>query len=446
MWLHTTNLLDDLKLRGMISQTTNDAEISRRLERKSIIYLGIDPTAKSLHVGHLLPLMVLLQLFLRGHEVIPLIGGATGLVGDPSGKTEERSPLGKEKAVDNVESLTRAVDGFFASASEYGSKRLHSSQYDPPNSTPKVANNVEWLGSLGLLEFLTKAGRHARIPTMISRDSVKIRISSPQGLSFTEFTYQLLQAYDFYHLYNTRGCTLQLGGSDQWGNILAGVDLIDRTRTKEQPIAHGLTTPLLTTVSGAKFGKSEGNAVWLNKGLTSVLDFYQFFVRTADADVGKYLYMFTLLPTHDIADILKKHEAAPEKRFVQRRLADEVVELIHGREAVNRARIATQALFETSLANLSARDIVTALEGDPRLVRCTREETIAQPIWKLAGKYKLSSSNSEARRLATSKGLYLNNVAVDVQKTLQETDLIDDGVAVLRAGKDNHLVVALHQN
>ncbi|KAL5524049.1 hypothetical protein ACEPAG_8222 [Sanghuangporus baumii] len=437
------SLVDDLDSRGMIFQATNRSDIANRLEQKTAIYLGIDPTAKSLHVGHLLPLMCLLHFFLHGHEVIPLIGGATGLVGDPSGKTEERSPLGEEKAVDNVESLARAVDGFFASAVKYGSKRLRSSQIRERGSLPKVANNAEWLASLSLLEFLTKAGRHARVPTMISRDSVKIRMSSQQGISFTEFTYQLLQAYDFYHLYNTRQCTLQLGGSDQWGNILSGVDLIDRTRKKEEPIAHGLTTPLLTTASGAKFGKSEGNAVWLDRGLTSVLDFYQFFLRTADADVGKYLHMFTLLSTEYIADIIRNHEAAPEKRIAQRVLAEEVVELIHGDEAVSSARIATQALFETSLSQLSAHDIVYALEGDPRLVQCPQDEAIGQPVWRLAGKYALTNSNSDARRLAASKGLYLNNAPVDVQQTLQATDLIDNGVAILRAGKDSHLVLVL---
>ncbi|KAI5120300.1 hypothetical protein M0805_005804 [Coniferiporia weirii] len=434
-------LLDDLDARGMISQTTNRAALARSLEQTSTIYLGVDPTAKSLHVGHLLPFMCLLHFHLRGHTVIPLIGGATGLVGDPSGKLEERTPLGEQKAVDNVASITGAAGSFFESATAYAERRLRPS--DRTVSPPVVANNVDWLGSLGLLDFLTKAGRHARVPTMISRDSVKIRMNSQQGISFTEFTYQLLQAYDFYHLYRTRGCTLQLGGSDQWGNILSGVDLIDRTRVRDAPLAHGLTTPLLTTASGAKFGKSEGNAVWLDSRLTSVLDFYQFFLRTADADVGKYLRMFTFLPLEEISSILQEQEAAPEKRKAQRVLADEIVELIHGKPAVHHAHVATQVLFGTSVSH-SAHEIVSALEGDPRLARCAREEAIEQPVWRLASKHGLVSSNSEARRLADSKGLYLNNAAVNSKQMLQASDLIDNGVAILRAGKDNHLVLALH--
>ncbi|KAH8119532.1 hypothetical protein DFH11DRAFT_1686368 [Phellopilus nigrolimitatus] len=427
--------MNDLDARGMISQTTNLEDETRT------VYLGIDPTAKSLHVGHLLPLMSLLHFYLRGHNVIPLIGGATGLVGDPSGKLEERTPLGEQKAVDNVASLTNAADSFFESAATYASERLGPSE--KVLSKPVVANNVEWLGSLSLLEFLTKAGRHARVPTMIARDSVKIRMNSQQGISFTEFTYQLLQAYDFYHLYHTRGCTLQLGGSDQWGNILSGVDLIDRTRSRDGLAAQGITTPLLTTASGAKFGKSEGNAVWLDRQLTSVLDFYQFFLRTADIDVGKYLRMFTLLSIDEISVIMEEHERAPEKRKAQRILAEELVELIHGKSAVHHARIATQILFETSFVDLSAKDIISALDGDPRLAHCVRNETLGQLVWKLAAKHGLVSSNSEARRLADAKGLYLNNLAVDSKQTLHESDLLDSGVAILRAGKEKHMVLAV---
>ncbi|THH08379.1 hypothetical protein EW145_g2743 [Phellinidium pouzarii] len=386
--------------------------------------------------------MCLLHFHLRGHIVIPLIGGATGLVGDPSGKLEERSPLGEQNAGHNVASLTSAASNFFESATVYADRRLQPSEN--VITKPVVANNVEWLGSLGLLEFLTKAGRHARVPTMISRDSVKIRMNSQQGISFTEFTYQLLQAYDFYHLYNTRGCTLQLGGSDQWGNILSGVDLVDRTRSRDGPTAHGITTPLLTTASGAKFGKSEGNAVWLDRQLTSVLDFYQFFLRTADADVGKYLRMFTFIPLEEIASILHEHESAPEKRKAQRVLADEAVELVHGKIAVHRAHVATQVLFGTSSSSLAASDIVGALEDDPRLIHCSRDEILEQPVWKLAAKYGLVGSNGEARRLADAKGLYLNNTAINSKYMLQAPDLVDNGIAILRAGKDNNLVLAVH--
>ncbi|PAV19006.1 tyrosine-trna ligase [Pyrrhoderma noxium] len=432
-----TKLLDDLNSRGMISQKTEIKE----LEKPTAVYLGIDPSAKSLHVGHLLPLMVLLHFHLRGHSVIPLIGGATGLVGDPSGKLEERTPLGEQKAVSNVESLSTAVTRFFETGTKYAAERIQPSGKEL--DIPKVANNVEWLGSLSLMEFLTKVGRYARVPAMISRDSVKIRMESKQGISFTEFTYQLLQAYDFYHLYHSRGCTIQLGGQDQWGNIVSGIDLVDRTRGKDSPEVHGITTPLLTTASGAKFGKSEGNAVWLDKQLTSVLDFYQFFLRTADHDVEKYLKIFTLKSPSEINEIVKEHNQAPERRKGQRLLADEVVQLVHGKEAVRRGQIATRVLFETSFSDLSAKDIVDALEGDPRLVRCSREDIIEQPIWKLAANFGLVKSNSEARRLADSKGLYLNNTVIDSKQQLQTSDLVDNGVIVLRAGKEKHLILAI---
>lgn len=421
----------------MISQKTDIKE----LEQPRTVYLGVDPTARSLHVGHLLPLMVLLHFHVRGHTVIPLIGGATGLVGDPSGKLEERTPLGEQRAVSNVESLTTAVERFFETGTKYAAERLKSSREGL--TVPKVANNVEWLGSLSLMEFLTKAGRYARVPAMISRDSVKTRMESKQGISFTEFTYQLLQAYDFYHLYDTRGCTIQLGGQDQWGNIVSGIDLVDRIRSRDGPEVHGITTPLLTTSSGAKFGKSEGNAVWLDRQLTSVLDFYQFFLRTTDADVERYLKMFTLLPPYEICQVIDEHNRSPEKRGAQRVLADEVVQLVHGEEAVRRGRIATRILFETSFSDLSAKDVIDALNGDPRLIHCNREDIIEQSVWKLAAKFGLVKSNSEARRLADSKGLYLNNTVIDPKQKVQTSDLIDNGVIVLRAGKEKHLIFAV---
>lgn len=405
------------------------------------MYLGVDPTAKALHVGHLLPFMCLLHFHLYGHTVISVVGGATGLVGDPSGKLEERTPLGENIATQNVNALQSAIKKFFSSASTYASNRLPN--FEKPTAEPQIVNNVEWLGSLGLLEFLAKAGRYARVSTMINRDSVKLRMESQQGISFTEFTYQLLQAYDFYNLYHSRQCTMQIGGSDQWGNILAGIDLIDRTRSPESPQPQGLTTPLLTTASGAKFGKSEGNAVWLDADLTSVLDFYQFFLRSTDADVERYLKYFTLLSLDSVQSIVEEHTASPEKRIAQRTLADEVTEMVHGAEAVKRAQIATQVLFSTDLANVSAGDIVLALQDDPRLKFTTSEDILNKPISKLAGSFKLVPSNSEANRLAASGGLYLNNRTVEPKQTLQQEDLIDGRVLVLRAGKDKHLILVL---
>ncbi|KLO19441.1 tyrosyl-tRNA synthetase [Schizopora paradoxa] len=430
----------ELRERGMAWDMTNQLK-SNGTQEKQTVYLGVDPTAKALHVGHLLPFMCLLHFHLHGHSVISLIGGATGLVGDPSGKLEERTPLGENIATQNVNSLRTAIQRFFSTASVYASRRIP--KLENPSPEPQILNNVEWLGSLGLLEFLTKAGRYARVSTMINRDSVKLRMESQQGISFTEFTYQLLQAYDFYNLYHSKRCTMQIGGSDQWGNILAGIDLIDRTREPESPAPQALTTPLLTTASGAKFGKSEGNAVWLDSDLTSVFDFYQFFLRSTDADVEQYLKSFTLLSLEEVQSIVEKHKINPENRFAQKRLADEVTEMIHGAEAVKRAQIATQVLFSTDLANISAHEIVLALGDDPRLKVVSSEDVMDKPISKLAGTYRLVSSNSEANRLAASGGLYLNNKTVEPKQLLQRTDLLDGRVAVVRAGKDKHLILAL---
>ncbi|KAF8161120.1 hypothetical protein B0H34DRAFT_781738 [Crassisporium funariophilum] len=450
----TPSVLDELAHRGFIQDVTRPDVLKHALASKQqTIYAGVDPTAKSLHIGHLIPLMVLLHFQLRGHRIIPLIGGATGRVGDPSGRLVERQLADIKQVDDNVASLTSSIQHFFKSAQLYATSRV-SSLADNLQE-PAVISNLEWHGSFGLLDFLQQVGLHARVNTMMNRESVRARLNSKQGLSFTEFTYQLLQAYDFYHLHKHRGCTIQVGGSDQWGNIIAGLELIGRpeptTATKESPAeAFGIITPLLTTSSGEKFGKSAGNAVWLDPRLTSVFDFYQYFLKVTDADVEKHLKLFTLMDRVEIEEVLESHAVEPEKRKAQHRLASEVTELVHQSQSciplekgATQASTTTKLLFGTDYAGLKAEDVISSFQDDPRLVRLTREEMADIPIAKLVAKHGLVSSNAASKSLIASKGLYINNQPVqDVHRKVNAEDLVDHKLVILRAGKDKILVLA----
>ncbi|PIL36113.1 hypothetical protein GSI_01773 [Ganoderma sinense ZZ0214-1] len=464
-----TGVLEDLKARGLVADITRAEQLAGELQKQpQTVYLGVDPTARSLHVGHLVPFLSLLHFQLRGHQIIPLIGGATGLIGDPSGRSTERPLSARETIEHNVTQLTAGITRFFERATEYAEKRLplSSTRIPPPN----VQNNLNWLKDLNLLEFLRTVGFHSRVNTMLARErlvyvswmnqphalngrlSVQARLLSQQGISFTEFTYQLLQAYDFLTLHKTLGCTIQIGGSDQWGNIIAGIELINHANAlpgTQDPGAvaekgFGITTPLLTTASGQKFGKSAGNAVSLNEDDTSVYDFYQFFLRSSDADVGRYLRMFTLLPLEQIEAALEGHNNSREARGAQRLLAEEVTELVHGRDGVARAQLATRILYERDIAAAKADEVLAALRGNPVLHLCDPAEVIDVPLTKLAATHRVTSSNSAARQLVVSKGLYLNNAAVaNFQQKLTAADLIDGRLAFIRAGSQKVAVIAL---
>ncbi|KAF5373034.1 hypothetical protein D9758_001640 [Tetrapyrgos nigripes] len=440
-----SNVLSVLKERGFVHQVTHQNELENALSSPQVIYSGIDPTAASLHIGHLVPLMSMLHFQLHGHTTISLMGGATGLIGDPSGRKTEREPANVQQVEANVNSISENVKKFFARAVQYASNRL--SNLNASNVTePVLQSNLSWHQDFGMLEFLRTVGIHARVNTMISRDSVRTRLESSAGLSFTEFTYQLLQAYDFFHLHRHFGCTIQVGGSDQWGNIVAGLELISRSDSAD-PKVFGITTPLLTTASGEKFGKSAGNAVWLDPKLTSVFDFYQYFLKVEDADVEKYLKLFTLLPISRIQEVMQNHQAEPEKRIAQRVLAAEVTELVHEASGAAQAEKTTKVAFRqpnTTKNSLDAQSIIGAFEGDPRFKWCEREELHSTPVIKLASKYSLVPSTSAARQLVQSRGLYLNNAAIsEVQFTLKDSDLLEGQVAVIRAGKDKLLVLAV---
>ncbi|KAI0049898.1 hypothetical protein FA95DRAFT_1537423 [Auriscalpium vulgare] len=446
-WAHSRGaILDELGRRGFISQMTRPEMLDAHLcGAQQTVYSGIDPTASSLHVGHILPMMCLVHFQLHGHKVIPLIGGATARIGDPSGRSTER-PLMERTRVDyNIAQLTPRVRNFFSRAGEYAKARLgtHSIAFEA-----NVRNNLEWFEGLGMLEFLRVAGTTARVNSMLARESVSSRMESQQGISFAEFSYQLLQAYDFLALNQSTGCTIQIGGSDQWGNIVAGIELLNRAHGASD--AHrdkgfGITTPLLTTATGEKFGKSAGNAVWLDEEKTSVYEFYQFFLRTTDEDVGKHLKIFTLLSLEEIDQVLAEHNSQPERRIAQKYLADEVTELVHTAQGLRRAHATTQVLFSTDISHSNVDDILAGLAGDP-LLHTVSQDVLLTPITKLAVEHGLVSSNGAARKLVKMKGLYLNGkpVAADDQRLTAE-DVIGGRLVVLRVGKANHVVLAVEK-
>ncbi|KAJ7703157.1 hypothetical protein B0H17DRAFT_922485 [Mycena rosella] len=437
-------LLDDLTHRGYIQDVTTPQFLHAALESSpQTVYAGIDPTARALHVGHLLPLMCLLHFHIRGHNIIPLIGGATGLIGDPSGRSTERELAETETTRQNTVALVESVDHFFRRAFIYADERI---VLDKSRSQDvRVCNNIDWQQGMSMMDFLRKVGVHSRVNTMLNKESVRTRLESKQGISFTEFSYQLLQAYDFYHLHEQFGCSVQIGGSDQWGNILGGISLINRINARNPdapPAAFGLTTPLLTSATGVKFGKSAGNAVWLDPTLTSVFNFYQYFVKTPDAEVESYLKLLTLLSWSEISETMEAHLLQPNQRIAQRRLASELTELIHLKSGRAAAEMKTKVLFETELADLSAKDIVAAFEGDPCLHVVDPEELATVSVVKLAVKYGLAPSSSAARLLILARGLYYNNRPVpEVQFTLRQMHLIDDELVILKAGKDKLIVL-----
>ncbi|KAJ7045554.1 hypothetical protein C8F04DRAFT_940484 [Mycena alexandri] len=446
-------LLDDLSYRGYVQDVTTHGFLSlspqllhTALESKpQVVYAGIDPTAPALHVGHLLPLMCLLHFHVRGHHIIPLIGGATGLIGDPSGRTTERELAETETTAENTSALVNSVELFFKRALLYAEDRIVL----PPERLTDIRakNNLEWHRNMTMMDFLRTVGVHSRINTMLNKESVRTRLQSKQGISFTEFTYQLLQAYDFYHLYKNFRCAVQVGGSDQWGNILAGISLIGRTEAQnidDAPTAFGLTTPLLTTAAGVKFGKTAGNAVWLDPSLTSVFNFYQYFVKTSDAEVESYLKLLTLLSWTEISETMQSHKLQPDQRIAQRRLASELTEMIHLKSGRVNAETMTKIMFESELTNVTAEEVLTAFEGDHCLHTIDPEELFSVPVVKLAAKYGLTSSTSAAKVLILSRGLYHNNNPIpDVQFTLRPMHLLNNEVVILKAGKDRLAVLVV---
>lgn len=411
------NLWDELIWRGSIAQTTDESALREELNRGGLsFYVGFDPTAPSLHIGNLAIMVVMRRLQLAGHRPIPLVGGATGLVGDPSGRNSERT-LNEEAVVATwVERIRAQLAGFL----------------DFENGTNKavLANNLEWTAPLSALNFLRDIGKHFSVNQMLSKDSVSSRLESG-GISYTEFSYQVLQAFDFLELFRREGCLLQMGGSDQWGNIVAGVDLIRRVEGKS---AHALTIPLLVKADGTKFGKTASGSIWLDPAMTSPYAFFQFFLNTDDRDLVALLKSYSFKSPQELEELFKEHEANPGARKAHRALAHEVTSYIHGEEVAGRVEQAARALFgQAELQGLDEETLASAINELPR-VEVTDSDS---HLWvDLIAGSGVVDSKSAARRIIKEGGAYINNVKIsDENATVKDSDFLYGRIALLRKGK-----------
>jgi tyrosyl-tRNA synthetase len=417
----TNPFLEELRWRGFLEATTSDDLDTFLSEAPRTIYVGFDPTADSLHLGNLIPVMGLAHAQRHGHRPLVLVGGGTGLIGDPSGKSTERTLLTEDKARFNAGQITTQLSRFFDLE-----KAL-------------IRNNANWLCSLPLLDFLRDIGKHFSVNEMIKRDSVRTRLEErDQGISYTEFSYMLMQAYDFLYLFRNDDCTIQMGGSDQWGNILSGKELIRRVAGGR---VEGITFPLLTTSTGRKFGKSEEGAVWLDAQRTSPYQMYQYWLQTADADVVRYLKLFTLLNKDEIQRLEQQAQSNPEKRGAQEELAFQCTGLIHGEEAAVWAKAASLILFGSD--EIPVEETLGVLF---RELQHTQVEPDI-PLVDLLVRTRLAESKSAARKLIEGGGVYLyNERQTDPRKTVSTNDLKwPDGAILLRAGKKNYHLVILKE-
>lgn len=416
------NLIEDLQWRGLLADCTDLDALTKRLSEGPItLYCGFDPTGDSLHVGHLVPQLTLRRFQLAGHHAITLAGGATGMVGDPSGKSAERNLLTREQLAHNVTcirgQLARLLD------------------FEVAANPARLVDNADWTAPLSFLDFLRDIGKHFSLNVMLAKDSVKSRLGSENGISFTEFSYQLLQAHDFYHLRHTLNCELQIGGSDQWGNITAGTDLI---RKKLGATAWGWTFPLITKADGTKFGKTEGGAVWLDPARTSPYKFYQFFVNTEDAKVGEYLRKFTFLPRPEIEALEASHAEAPHRREAHRALAAEVTRIVHGQAALDAALKASEILFGAEIGDTSEATFRDVVGEVPTVDLATAD----LPIVDALVASQLAPSKGQARKDIQGGGVYVNNVRIeDFNRVLTAADRLFGRYVLLRKGKRSYAVL-----
>lgn len=421
------NLLEELTWRSLVYDVTEG--LAEQLATQSITaYAGFDPTASSLHVGHMLPLIGLARLQRAGHSPIALVGGGTGMIGDPSGKSQERVLLSEAQIAINVDGIRAQLRQFL--------------DFGPGTYRAKLVNNVDWLGTVGLLQFLRDAGKHFTVNYMLQKESVSRRLESEDGISYTEFSYLLLQSYDFLQLFDRFACTLQIGGSDQWGNITAGIDLIRKLRAQK---THGLVMPLVTTAAGVKFGKTEAGAVWLDPKRTSPFAFYQFWLNTDDRDAVRYLKSFTFLAQEVIAELERTVAEAPAAREAQRVLAREVTMLVHGAEQLARAEHASSVLFGEDITELAPEDVLAVFADVPSTELSIDEfKGDGLGVVDLVARARLAPSKGEARRLVQGGGVYVNNRRVtDVQARVVEAQAIGGRVLVLRKGARQHHVVKI---
>ncbi|MGH9055400.1 MAG: tyrosine--tRNA ligase [Acidimicrobiales bacterium] len=421
------SLLDDLRWRGLLHQTTDQDVLPARLDGGRLTaYIGFDPSSDSLHVGHLQQVCLLRRLQDHGHRPIALVGGGTGMIGDPSGKSEERNLLSAADLQSNTAGIAAQLDRFWDFGRDGGAI---------------LADNADWLAGAGLLDFLREVGKYFSVNEMVRKDSVRARLEErEEGLSFTEFSYTLLQAWDFVQLYDRHHCELQLGGSDQWGNIVEGVDLIRRLRGVQ---AFGMTSPLVTKADGSKFGKTEAGSVWLSEARTSRYDFYQFWLRTADAEVGSYLRRFTFLSHERIEDLEAATAARPERRDAQRCLAAEMTSMVHGSEEAARAERAAAVLFTEGVAGLDAATLQGALADAPTTRVSAGDLEAGLPLVEVLVRTGLAGSRGDARQLLAQGSVHVNGRRAPADASITSGDALHGRWVVVRRGKATQHVLAV---
>jgi tyrosyl-tRNA synthetase len=427
------NFVEELTWRGMIHTVMPGAE-EHLMESMRSAYVGFDPTADSLHIGNLVPIMLLAHYQRCGHKPVALVGGATGMIGDPSGKSSERNLLDEKTLRHNQEAIKRQLAHFL----DFESNEANAAF---------LVNNYDWMKNFSFLEFIRDVGKHITVNYMMAKDSVKNRISSDasEGMSFTEFTYQLVQGYDFLHLYKERGCTIQMGGSDQWGNITTGTELIRRISGGK---GFAITCPLITKSDGSKFGKSEGGNVWLDANRTSPYKFYQYWLNSSDEDAEKYIKIFTFLTEQEIKGLIEEHKEAPHLRVLQKRLAEEITTMVHSKDDLENAIKASEILFGNStgddLKKLNEQTFLDVFDGVP-LTEIARVDIEAglDIIAALAEKGGFLKSNGEARRALKENSISVNKEKVQDNYSITSNDLINDKFVLLQRGKKNYFILRM---
>lgn len=428
------NLVEELKWRGLYHDSMPGTE-EQLLKEATTAYIGFDPTADSLHIGSMVQIILLLHLRNFGHRPIALVGGATGMIGDPSGKSDERNLLNEEQLAKNVAGIKSVLSRFL----DFNATGANA---------PMMVNNYDWMKDFSFISFARDVGKRITVNYMMAKDSVKKRLSGEagDGMSFTEFTYQLIQGYDFYHLHKEFNCVLQMGGSDQWGNITTGTELVRRMNPNTEAKAFALTTPLITKADGSKFGKSEGGNIWLDADKTSVYKFYQFWLNTSDEDSEKYIKIFTFLDKNVIEGLIAEHKGAPHLRVLQRKLAEEVTTLVHGQAELDKAIQASNILFGNATADdLKTLDEATFLEvfdGVPQ-AEISRNDIEAgiNIVDVLNEKSGFLKSNGEARRALAENSISVNKEKVKEEFNLTSNDLINNQFVLLQRGKKNYFVI-----
>lgn len=419
------NIIDDLQWRGAINQQTDETGLHALVSQQKIkVYCGVDPTGDSMHIGHLIPFMVLRRFQLAGHTPVILIGGATGSIGDPSGRTSERQLQSMEAVQHNVQKLTAQMHKLFLTT-------------DTDKASVQMVNNNDWTAPLSLLDFLRDFGKHFNINTMLSKDIVASRLDT--GISFTEFSYQILQSMDFLHLFENEGVQLQIGGADQWGNITAGLELI-RKKAGHEAKAFGLTIPLMLKADGTKFGKTAGGAVWLDPEKTTPYEFYQFWLNQDDRDVIKYLKYFTFLSQEEIAELENEVATQPHKRVAQTRLAEEVTTFVHGSDALEDAKRITAALFSGDIKSLNAKEIAQGFKNMPNFTTDFTQENLVEWLVTIG----ISPSRRQAREDVSNGAISINGDKIsDTDFIITREHAIENQYIIVRRGKKNYFLVTL---